>query len=222
MMSGSTELQQGKVLHIQTGKVRTQIDDKGQPWETAIYKDAVTTPIEIGEYGLVGDERTGYDLDRALCCQSVDNYRYWSAYFRRDFPIGTFGENLVLEGYTDETVCIGDVIRVGTALLQITQSRTPCYKQAKKIGVPTFVKLIEQTQRRGFLLRVLEPGTFQIGDKFETIERPYPDAPMLYVNQTFFGKPNRESLRWLADLEPLAHDWREEAVHKLGEDSVQA
>ncbi len=221
-MSGSTELQQGKVLHIQTGKVRTQIDDKGQPWETAIYKDAVTTPIEIGEYGLVGDERTGYDLDRALCCQSVDNYRYWSAYFRRDFPIGTFGENLVLEGYTDETVCIGDVIRVGTALLQITQSRTPCYKQAKKIGVPTFVKLIEQTQRRGFLLRVLEPGTFQIGDKFETIERPYPDAPMLYVNQTFFGKPNRESLRWLADLEPLAHDWREEAVHKLGEDSVQA
>jgi len=210
-------LQHGKVLHVQTGRVRTQIDDTGSPWETAIYKEAVTTPINIGTLGLEGDERTGYDADRALCCQSVDNYRYWSAYFRRDFPLGTFGENLVLEGYTDDSVCIGDVIRCGTALLQIAQSRTPCYKQAKKIGVPGFVKLIEQTQRRGFLLRVLEAGTFQVGDPFETVDRPNPDAPLLYVNQRFFGKPDAETLRWLADLEPLAHDWRSEAAAKLAE-----
>ncbi len=211
-----SDLQHGKVLHIQTGRVRTHIDEAGSPWETAIYKEAVTTPINIGTLGLEGDERTGYDVDRALCCQSVDNYRYWSAYFRRNFPLGTFGENIVLEGYNDETVCIGDVVRCGTALMQIAQSRTPCYKQAKKIGVPQFVKLIEQTQRRGFLLRVLEPGTFQVGDSFETVERPHPEAPMIYVNQRFFGKPDRDDLRWLADLEPLAHDWRSEAAAKLG------
>lgn len=216
-----SDLQQGKVLHVQTGRVRTHIDDKGSPWETAIYKEAITRPINIGSLGLEGDERTGYDVDRALCCQSADNYHFWSAYFRRDFPLGIFGENIVLEGYTDETVCIGDIIRCGTALMQITQSRTPCYKQAKKIGVPQFVKLIEQTQRRGFLLRVLEAGTFKLGDPFETVERPHPEAPMLYVNQLFFGKPNREALRWLADLEPLAHDWRAEAAAKLG-DPVRA
>lgn len=213
-------LQHGKVLHIQTGRIRTHIDDAGSPWETAIYKEAVTTPINIGTLGLEGDERTGYDVDRALCCQSVDNYRFWSAYFRRDFPLGMFGENLVLEGYTDETVCIGDIVRCGTALLQITQSRTPCYKQAKKIGVPQFVKLVEHTQRRGFLLRVLEPGTFQVGDPFETIDRPNPDAPMLYVNQLFFGKPDHDDLRWLAELEPLAHDWRAGAAAKMGDPVV--
>src|SRR5690606_23217568 len=112
-MNTTSDLQQRKILHIQTGKVRTQIDEDGKPWDTAIYKDAVTGPIAITSRGLDGDERTGYDVDRALSCQSVDNYRYWSAYIRRDFPLGTFGENLVLEGYTDETVCIGDVIRAG-------------------------------------------------------------------------------------------------------------
>ncbi len=219
-MASTTELQHGKVLRIQTGRVQTYIDDKGKSWETGIYKEAVTTPIGITAKGLDGDERTGYDVDRALCCQSVDNYRFWSAYFRRDFPLGTFGENVVLEGYTDETVCIGDVVRCGTALLQITQPRTPCYKQAKKIGVPNFVKLIEQTNRRGFLLKVLEAGTFMAGDAFETIERPYPDAPLLYVNRVFFDKPDQETLRWLADLEPFAHDWREKAVQRLAEYSL--
>ncbi|MEP7291409.1 MAG: MOSC domain-containing protein [Chloroflexota bacterium] len=205
------------MLQIQTGKVRTHIDEGDSPWETAIYKEAVTTPIGITSRGLDGDERTGYDVDRALCCQSVDNYRFWSAYFRRDFPLGSFGENVVLEGYTDETVCIGDIVRCGTALLQITQPRTPCYKQAKKIGVPTFVRLLEQTQRRGFLLRVLKPGTFGVGDAFETLERPRPDAPLLYVNRTFFDKPDQETLRWLAELEPFAHDWREKASQRLAE-----
>lgn len=208
-------LQSGKVLHIQTGKVRAHIDHAGIPWETGIYKETVDTPIEISTLGLDGDERTGYDVDRALCCQSADNYRFWSAYFRQDFPLGTFGENVVLEGYQDETICIGDVIRCGTALLQITQPRTPCYKQAKKINVPDFVKLIEQTNRRGFLLRVLEPGRFMVGDMFETIERPHPDAPVLYVNRIFFSKPDRETLQWLTELEPFAHDWREKAAERI-------
>ncbi len=216
-MTPASDLQQGKILHLQTGKVRTQIDEDGKPWKTGIYKEAVTTPIAITSRGLEGDERTGYDVDRALSCQSVDNYRYWGAYFRRDFPLGTFGENLVLEGYTDETVCIGDVIRAGTALLQVTHSRTPCYKQAKKIGVPNFVKLITQTERRGFLLRVLEPGVFAVGDRFETVERPRPDAPMLYVNRLFFGKPDAEALQWLAALEPLSHEWRDEAASRVRE-----
>lgn len=208
-------LQTGAVRHIQVGQVRTQIDDTGQPWETAIYKHAVTAPIEVTTMGLVSDERTGYDADRALCCQSVDNYRFWNAYFRTDFPLGTFGENLVLDGYQDDSICIGDVIRCGTALMQITQPRTPCYKQAKKIGVPSFVKLIEQTHRRGFLLRVLEPGVIQVGDAFKTVERPYPEAPLLYVNRVFFGQPDQETLHWLSELEPFAHDWREKAAKRL-------
>lgn len=210
-------LARAAVVHVQVGQLEERTETDGSTWTTAIYKKSVTTPIEVTKNGLVGDEHTGvgYDVDRAVCCQSLAHYRFWRSYFRRDFPPGTFGENIILDGFLDEDVCIGDVIRCGTALMQVTQSRTPCYKQAKKIGEPNFVKLIEQTQRRGFLLRVLEPGTLCVGDTFELTERPHPEAPMLYVNRLYFEKKDREAMQFLADLEPLAHDWRSDAVMAL-------
>jgi MOSC domain-containing protein YiiM len=215
-------LSRAAVVHVQVGKLEDRIEPDGSIWTTAIYKKSVTTPIDVINTGLVGDEHTGggYDVDRAICCQSLAHYRFWRSYFRRDFPLGTFGENIILDGFLDEDVCIGDVIRCGTALMQVTQSRTPCSKQAKKIGEPNFVKLIEQTQRRGFLLRVLEPGTLCVGDTFELIERPHPEAPMLYVNRMYFEKKDREAMQFLADLEPLAHDWRSDAAAYLARLSV--
>jgi MOSC domain-containing protein YiiM len=198
------------IVHIQTGRVQMQIDDEGQPWETAIYKQAVQQPIALKTLGLDGDERTGYDVDRAICCLAQEHYRFWESYFNRTFPLGTFGENITLQGAVDENVCIGDVYRCGTALMQVTQPRTPCYKQAKKTGVPTFVKLIEATKRRGFLLRVLEEGTIAPGDSFELIERPHPTASLIYVNRLFLERDDPEQIAWLANLAPLAHDWRAE------------
>jgi MOSC domain-containing protein YiiM len=210
-------LSRAAIVHVQVGQLEDRTEADGSTWQTAIYKKSVTTPIDVINIGLVGDEHTGggYDVDRAICCQSLAHYRFWRSYFRRDFPLGTFGENIILDGFLDEDICIGDVIRAGTALLQVTQSRTPCYKQAKRIEVPNFVKLIEQTQRRGFLLRVLEPGTLGVGDTFELIERPHPEAPMLYVNRMYFEKKDREAMQFLADLEPLAHDWRSDAAAYL-------
>jgi MOSC domain-containing protein YiiM len=197
-----------RILHIQTGQVETRIDESGSPWETAIYKHAVQGPITVTKMGLAGDERTGYDADRAVSCHADGHYRFWESYFNRSFPLGTFGENITLEGAVDESVCIGDIYQCGSAIMQVTQPRTPCYKQAKKIGVPTFVKLIEATKRRGFLLRVLEEGTIEVGDSFKLIEREYPTASLIYVNRLYLERDDPEQIAWLSNLAPLAHDWR--------------
>ncbi|MDZ4770046.1 MAG: MOSC domain-containing protein [Chloroflexota bacterium] len=197
-----------RTLHIQTGAVETRFDDAGEPWQTAIYKQPVTERIAVTTLGLAGDERTGYDPDRAICCHAEGHYRFWESYFNRVFPLGTFGENITLDGALDELVCVGDIYQCGTAVMQVTQPRTPCYKQAKKIGVPTFVKLIEATRRRGFLLRVLQEGTIMLGESFELLERPFPTASLIYVNRIFLEKNDPERIAWLADLAPLAHDWR--------------
>jgi len=42
--------------------------------------------------------------------------------------LGTFGENLTTRGVLEADLNIGDKVRVGTALLQVTQPRMPCYK----------------------------------------------------------------------------------------------
>jgi len=196
------------IKRLQIGRVKTQIDENGKPWETAIYKDSIETPIEVKKLGLVGDERTGYDLDRALCFVSLNHYHFWEAYFAREFPLGTFGENLTLLGGVDQKVCIGDIYQIGSVIMQVTQPRTPCYKQAKKIGEPKFVKLIEATHRRGFLVRILREGSLAVKDRVTLLERPHPRANLVYVNRIVTDHSDLHLMEWLANMEELAHDWR--------------
>ena len=106
---------------IQAGQPQ-EMPYKDTTWPTAIYKQPLAGRVAVKRYGIVGDQHTGDgpNLDRAVCFHSLAHYRFWSAYFRRDIPIGFFGENLTLDGLADEDVCIGDVIRCGSVLFEIT------------------------------------------------------------------------------------------------------
>ena len=193
---------------IQAGKLQ-DLPYKDATWPTAIYKQPLAGRVEVDRYGIVGDEHTGDgpDLDRAVCFHPLAHYRFWAAYFRRDIPIGFFGENLTLDGLVDEDICVGDVIRSGSVLFEITQPRTPCFKQARKLGVPDFVKLILQTGKPGFLARVLQPGQIAVGDAFELIDRPHPEANLVFVQRAKYAD-DLDRARELAALPALAHDWR--------------
>ena len=203
---------------VQRGALEDHIFE-GKPWTTAIYKKPIEGPVEVTLDGIVGDENTGKvrDRDRAICCHPLAHYAFWSSYFRREMPIGVFGENLTISGVLDETACVGDIIRCGTTLLQITEPRTPCYKQARKLNEPLFVKLILQTGKPGFLVRVLEPGTLQAGDAFALIERPHPEANLAFVQRKRYEPDDKESARELAQLGPLAHDWKAAFAKMAGE-----
>ena len=193
---------------VQAGKLQ-ELPYKDTTWSTAIYKQPLSGRVQVDHYGIVGDEHTGHgpDLDRAVCFHPLAHYRFWAAYFRHDIPIGFFGENLTLDGLVDEDVCVGDVIRCGSVVFEITQPRTPCFKQARKLGVPDFVKLILQTGKPGFLARVLQPGEIAVGNAFELIERPCPEANLVFVNRAMYDD-DPAMARELALLTPLADDWR--------------
>jgi MOSC domain-containing protein YiiM len=205
------------VRRVQIGQVRTHIDEQGKPWDTAIYKESVEAPIEVKTLGLVGDERTGYDPDRALCLVSTDHYKFWKAYFGRHFALGIFGENLTVRGAVDHEVCIGDIYQIGSVIMQVTQPRMPCYKQAKKIGEPKFVKLIESTHRRGFLVRILQEGVLTVNDRIHLLERLHPKANLVYVNRIAFEGSSPADIEWLASMDELAHDWRKNMRELLEE-----
>jgi MOSC domain-containing protein YiiM len=206
---------------IQAGKLQ-ELPYKDTTWSTAIYKQPLAGQVQVDRYGIVGDEHTGDgpDLDRAVCFHSLAHYRFWSAYFRRDIPIGFFGENLTLAGLVDEDVCVGDIIRCGSVLFEISQPRTPCFKQARKLGVPNFVKLILQTGKPGFLARVLQPGAIVAGDAFELVERPHPEASVVFINRAMYDN-DTTAARELAMLVPLAHDWRAKFAERARALAVQ-
>ena len=95
---------------------------------------------------------------------------------RRGYPVsfGSLGENLTTRGIDVRHLRIGDRIRAGGALLEITQPRGPC--SALDIYGPTIkeevydqrVKALDHTSPRwgmsGFYLSVVDPGPVSTGD----------------------------------------------------------
>lgn len=199
-----------QVINVQIGCIH-DVETNGFTWQTAIYKEAVLGPVNVLKGGLEGDQHTGAapDPDRAICVHPWGHYKFWQSYYSKPFPLGIFGENLTVQGIYDEEVCIGDIIQCGTALFQVTQPRTPCYKQALRVDEPDFVKRIEQTGRRGFLMRVLEPGVLQSGQPFTLIARPHPDAPLTLINRKFFDRKDVEAARIISNLTEIGEEYRQ-------------
>ena len=69
-------------------------------------------------------------------------------------------------------VCIGDIYQIGPVKLQVTKSRIPCWKIARRWGIPDLTKRVSQTGRTGWYCRVLEEGEIKAGMPVEFLERP--------------------------------------------------
>lgn len=103
----------------------------------------------------------------------LENYPYWERRIGRPLAgYGAFGENFTTTGMVEPEVVVGDVYRVGTSLLQVSQSRTPCFKLAARYAVKELAGWFAQTGLTGFYLRLLGPGEFGAGDAVELLDRP--------------------------------------------------
>jgi MOSC domain-containing protein YiiM len=78
---------------------------------------------------------------------------------------------VALAGATERDVRVGDVWRWGTALVQVSQPRAPCFKLALHAGRKDVGPRMIATRRCGWYLRVLAPGTVPTGGPLELVER---------------------------------------------------
>lgn len=164
---------------------------------TAIDKQPSDGPVRVGVLGLEGDTQVDArhhgGVDKAVCVYPSEHLPGWSERLRRDLRPGAFGENLSTAGVTEDDACIGDRWRVGTALLEITYPRTPCVKVAARHRHPHLIRLIRETGRSGWYLRVLEPGTVRAGDRLERVARPDPAVSVAEVNAMLRGDRDAEA-----------------------------
>ncbi|HEX9877936.1 MAG TPA: MOSC domain-containing protein, partial [Gammaproteobacteria bacterium] len=92
---------------------------------------------------------------KAVYAYSLDHYDYWRGALNRvDMPYGQFGENLTISGLDEFDSCIGDQLRIGSALFTITQPRVPCFKLGIRLGDEKMPRLFSESARTGFYLRV--------------------------------------------------------------------
>lgn len=203
-----------KLLQVNVSTVK-EITHRDRTVRTGIFKEPVEGRIHLARLNLAGDEQA--DLkghggpNRAVYVYTRENYDHWSAELGRDdFGDAQFGENFLVDGMLETDVHVGDTFRIGSATVQVTQPRVPCYKLGIKMGDPTFVKTFLASCRVGFYLRVLEEGEVGAGD---AVEKVATDPERMTVRDIchlyYFDRSNVEDRRRALRIEALSPGWKE-------------
>lgn len=200
----------------------------GQP-ETLVYFGQETLtggqkiPVAAALLGRTGFEGDGQaDLknhggpSKAACVYSFDHYPYWEQMLGETLSPGAFSENLTIAGLHEAEVGIGDVFRIGSATVQISQPRQPCSKLAGKRGRKDLPDLIHANNLSGFYFRVLEEGLVHSGDTVELVTRDPLGITVEFANQVMYRhRPDLESLHRVLAVEALSAEWRRSLSRRL-------
>jgi len=208
-----------KILAVSVGQER-EIGDVPDV-RSAIFKKPVDGKIMLRLRGLDGDVQTDLDVhggfERAVLVYSWDNYAIWRQELGRDdMAFGEFGENFTVEGMVDGDVHIGDLYRVGGAVVEVTHGRIPCHKLGIRFGDAGFPKVFLKSLRTGFFLRVLEEGEVGAGDTFERLAiGPERITVKEAVDLLYRDAVDPRRAAALADLAAIPTSWRDRARAKL-------
>jgi MOSC domain-containing protein YiiM len=192
-----------------------EVRQNGKIITTGIFKESVPGRVMLRALNLDGDGQADLNahggVHKAAYAYSIENYEYWKRELGRDdFRYGQFGENFTVEGMLEDVVHLGDVFRVGGAMVQISEPRAPCAKLALKMGLPQFPKRFLASERVGFYLRVLREGEVGAGDVIEQVEaEPERMTVRQFVHLAYFDEGNLEGVRRALRIRGLPPDWRE-------------
>jgi len=202
-----------RILSINCGKAAPFRDEE----QSAIGKVPVAGPVHVGPLGLADDEQADLSVhggpDKAIHHYPHDHYVWWREKLGAH-PLleahGAFGENVATHGLTEDAVCIGDRWRLGTALVEVSQGRQPCWKLNHRFdGAPVLANVVH-SRRTGWYYRVVEEGAVAAGDALDLIARPFPDWSVARVFGLLIAgdhKKDRAGLEALGEVGPLAEPW---------------
>ena len=181
---------------------------------SGIVKSPVSGPVAVGATNLAGDRQADLSVhggvDKAVYAYPLEHYARWTDELARDdLTPGWFGENLTTEGLLEDDVLVGDVLRVGSALLEVSHPRVPCFKLAARMGDPAFGKPFLRSGRVGFYLRVLEEGELENGDPVTRERRGEGGLSILTTARLLDSGAGPVNLESAAAVPALAEGWRE-------------
>ncbi|MBS0254563.1 MAG: MOSC domain-containing protein [Proteobacteria bacterium] len=209
-----------RLLAVLTGKIAPFRGEEG----SAIAKLPLDRPIAVTPLGLAGDEQADPEHhggpDKALHHYPFDHYPHWQGVLG-DHPLlaapGAFGENLATLGLDEHSVCLGDRFRLGTALIEVSHARKPCWKLDHRFAARGITAGVVKTRRSGWYYRVIEPGMVGPGDAIERVSRGLEQWTMARLFGVIVaGEKDPAGCRELAGLEVLAGVWRARAAELAG------
>ena len=209
-----------KIISLNVGLPRA-LRVRDREVTTGIFKSPAADPLMLRRLNLDGDRQA--DLvnhggrNKAVYAYPSEHYEFWRRELPgMDLPWGIFGENLTIEGLSEEDACIGDHFRIGEAVVAVSQPRIPCYKLGIRFGRDDIVKRFLASGRSGIYFSVVEEGLVKAGDAIERIHRNEHGISVAEINRAYVHcRENIPLLRRIVKAEILPSGLHGDFVDQL-------
>ncbi len=199
----------------------SQIETSRGPVMTAIFKSPTDRRLRVEPHNLEGDRQADPSVhggeNKAVYGYPIEHYPVWADELgRSDLEYGQFGENLTTRGLLEKELGIGDVFSAGSAVLQVSQPRAPCFKLGIRMRDKSFVRTFLQSGRPGFYFRIVESGELGVGDAVTCIERGPTGITVHEIWElSYGGGTDRKRMKIALEIPTLGNEWRKPMLAKL-------
>lgn len=215
-----TSIQIGKAQTLGTADQTTLLE---REWRSGIFKAGINRAVSLCRGGIVGDEQADLAVhggpDKAVCVYATRHLDSWRSELGLDMAPGAFGENFTVSEITEDDVCIGDAYQCGTAVVEVSQPRQPCWKLARRWNLKALPAFVQKTGRTGWYFRVLVEGEVSAPTDLELISRPHPLWTVARANAVMYNrKSDADLIAELAQIAELSTAWKqslEQRIHRI-------
>lgn len=208
-----------KVLSINLGS-RTEVKTGNKIVSTGIFKHPVNEAVYLSFNGVqndhVDDKKHHGGFDKACYLFPSIHYPQWEQLFPElEWNFGMFGENLTIEGMDEDQIYIGDIFRIGNAIIQISEPRQPCFKLNIRLNNSKAIREMIDSANCGSYARVLKEGYVSQKDELHLIEHHDQLISVKDVFKLIYNPDYNKTLFNIAIIHPLlSNSLKEELLRK--------
>ena len=215
-----------KLLALSVGPIKAIGPENLQ---SGIDKKPVDRPLFLTKTGFIGDEQADKKhhggMEKAVHHYDFDHYAFWKNELGHKAVFDTptaFGENLSTSGLSEKDIAVGDVYRLGKAIIEVSQGRQPCFRLNVRFGVTDMSLRTQKSGRTGWYYRVLQEGEVTLQDELELLERLHEEWTIYRLWKAFYvTRTDYEELSHIASLNELSPSWRSLAQKRLDNHDIE-
>jgi MOSC domain-containing protein YiiM len=207
------------VVSIHVGMPRRLLRESGEFLTGGAKAEVSEAMLRFGgfEGDLVADRIHHGGPDRAACAYPAGHYAWWKSEYGYELGFGAFCENLTVEGLLEEGIFVGDILRIGDALTQVSLPRDPCKTIDRITAIPSLHRIARESGNCGFHLRTLEEGRVRVGDGIELAERNAEGISVAAVLDLYHGRSrDGELYTRLRGMREFADEGKRHLAERLG------
>jgi MOSC domain-containing protein YiiM len=164
-----------RVLSVNVGQVR-ELVWHGRRITSGIWKTPVQGRVALRGVNFLGDNQADRTVhggrDKAVYAYAMEDYDYWRDVQELETTPGLFGDNLTTAGIDLTNLTLGARWAVGSAVLEVAQTRLPCFKIGMRMNDGHFPKRFMIAGRMGAYFRIVQEGDVGAGDPIHVTHEP--------------------------------------------------